>query len=302
MNKTFRKRELTGFVLLVPAVLYMLVFCGFPIVYNLLLSFQDIKMSNLNSGTKAFVGLQQYFDLFNVSNDKLFVMGIEHTFVYTVFSILFQFTIGFAFAVLFAQKFRLAGFLRGIMLVSWLLPSTVVGLLVKYIFSGQGGIVNEVFLGLGLIPSSVNWLVERSTAMGVLIAANTWVGVPFNMLLLATGLSTVPVSLYESADMDGATGFQKFFLITVPMVKPAIMSVLTLGFIYTFKVFDLVFIGTGGGPVNATEVLSSLSYRYAFTLGDFSKGAASANVLFAILLVVSLIYLRYLKEDEEVMS
>ncbi len=302
MNKMSTKRDLIGFILLIPAVLYMIVFCGFPVVYNLILSFQNVEMSNINSGAKGFVGFQQYLDLFDVSKDKLFVMGIGHTFKYTVFSILFQFAIGFAFSVLFAQKFRLAGFLRGFMLISWLLPTTVVGLLVQYMFAGQGGIVNEFLLKLGLIHTSINWLVEKHTAMWVLIAANTWVGVPFNMLLLATGLSTIPESLYESANIDGASGFKKFFYITVPMMKPAIMSVITLGFIYTFKVFDLVFIGTGGGPVNATEVLSTLSYRYAFTSGDFSKGAASANVLFVILLVVSLIYLKYLNADEEVMS
>lgn len=302
MNKIFVKREWIGFILMMPAVLYMIIFYGFPIVYNLLLSLQNVEMSNLNSDAKAFVGLQQYFELFNISKDKLFVMGIEHTFTYTVFSILFQFIIGFAFAVLFAQKFAFAKFLRGFMVISYLLPATVVALLMKYMFTGQGGIINEIFLKMGLIQSSVSWLVEESSALWVLIAVNTWVYVPFNMILLATGLSTVPESLYESANIDGATGIQKFVHITVPMIKPAIMSVITLAFIYTFKVFDLVFIGTAGGPVNATEVMSTLSYRYSFITGDFSKGAASANVLFAILLIVSLIYLKFLNADEEVMS
>ncbi len=297
-----RRKKLTGFILLLPALVFMLIFCGFPIIYNLVLSLQNITMSSFNSNTKAFVGLKQYAALFDVGKDSVFVMGIKHTFTYTIFSILFQFTIGFAFAVLFARQFSFARYLRGIMLVAWLLPSTVIGLLVKYMFSGQGGIVNEVLLKLGLIHESIPFLVEKSTAMWVLIAANTWVGVPFNMILLATGLSTVPPSLYESANIDGASGIQKFLYITVPMIKPAIMSVITLGFIYTFKVFDLVFIATGGGPVNETEVLSTLSYRYSFASGNFSKGAASANILFAILLVVSLLYLNSLKSDEEVMS
>jgi multiple sugar transport system permease protein len=296
------KRKLIGTALLLPAVIYMIVFCIYPIVFNLVLSFQNVTMRNLRAHGYGFAGLSQYVDLFDTGKDPLFVMGILHTFTYTIFSILFQFTIGFAFAMLFARKFAFAKFLRGILLVAWLLPSTVIGLLVKYMFSSQGGVVNEVLLRLGLIREAIPFLVEKSTAMWVLIAANTWIGVPFNMILLATGLSTVPASLYESADIDGASGVQKFFGITVPMIKPAIMSVITLGFIYTFKVFDLVYVTTGGGPVNETEVLSTLSYRYSFTIGNFSKGAASANVLFLILLAASLLYLRLMRPEEEVIS
>jgi multiple sugar transport system permease protein len=135
---------------------------------------------------------------------------------------------------------------------------------------------------------------------GVIIA-NIWVGVPFNMILLATGITTIPDSVYESASIDGANFLQKFFWITVPMIRPAIMSVLTLGFIFTFKVFDLIFIMTNGGPMNSTEVLSTLAYRQSFVDFNFSKGAAVSNVLFIILLCVGFIYLRLTRKNEEVM-
>lgn len=118
------------------------------------------------------------------------------------------------------------------------------------------------------------------------------------MLLLSTGLSSLPEDVFESASLDGANGFQKLVHITLPMLKPVILIVMMLGFIYTFKVFDLVFVMTGGGPLNSTEVLSTLAYRLSFNEFNFSLGAAAANVLFLILLVVSLVYLWIMQKDE----
>jgi multiple sugar transport system permease protein len=118
------------------------------------------------------------------------------------------------------------------------------------------------------------------------------------MLLLTTGLSNIPYSIYEAAKVDGANAFQRFFYITLPQLRAAILAVLMLGFIYTFKVFDLVFVMTNGGPVNATELMSTFAYRLSFSEFLFSKGASVANILFLILFIVSLFYLRLLKEDE----
>lgn len=184
------------------------------------------------------------------------------------------------------------------MLIAWLLPSTVVGLLLKFLFSEQSGIINDILITLGILDAPVGWLVEPVTAMAALIIANIWVGTPFNMLLLATGLSTLPEEIYESAEVEGAGKWQKFKYITLPLMKPTIISVLTLGLIRTFKVFDLVYVGTGGGPVNATEVLASVSYRFTFTSGNFSLGAAAANVMLAILFAFSLISLQLSKKEE----
>ncbi len=135
--------------------------------------------------------------------------------------------------------------------------------------------------------------------MIALIVANVWIGIPFNMILISTGLTTIPQELYESASIDGANKVQSFFRITLPMLRPTIESLLILGFIYTFKVFDLVFVMTGGGPVNSTHVLSTYSYKLSFDLFKYSKGAAVANVLFFILLIVSILYLKYVYTEEE---
>ncbi len=149
-----------------------------------------------------------------------------------------------------------------------------------------------------MIDNPIPVLSDPKIAIWSVIIANIWVGIPFNMLLISAGLSSLPEDVYESASLDGANAFQKFIHLTLPLLRPVITVVMMLGFIYTFKVFDLVFVMTGGGPVHATEVLSTVSYRYSFDEFQFSMGAASANVLFFILLLVSLVYLRLIKKDE----
>lgn len=294
-----RKRKRMAFYFIVPALVYMLAFCIYPVVYNLILGFQNMSISNMVSKSYQFVGLEQYKEILFGAPSKLFFKSLKNTFVYTVFSILFQFVLGFAFASLFSKKFHAAKFLRGIMLIAWLLPSTVVGLLLKFLFSEQSGIINAALMALGFIDMPIAWLVEPNTAMFSLIVANIWVGTPFNMLLLSTGMSTLPEDVYESADIEGASKFQKLIYITLPLLFPTIVSVITMGIIRTFKVFDLVYVGTGGGPVDATEVLASVSYRYSFTFGNFSLGAAVANMLLLILFAFSIFSLWLTKKEDE---
>ncbi|MDF2596011.1 MAG: lacF 25, partial [Clostridia bacterium] len=146
----------------------------------------------------------------------------------------------------------------------------------------------------------IDWLLQPGTAMFALIFANIWIGIPFNMILLTTGLTTISEELYESASIDGATRVQRFFFITLPLLRPAIENVLILGFIYTFKVFDLVYVMTNGGPVNATQVLSTYSYKLSFEFFDYSKGATVANILLMILFIISLMHLKFTYTEEEV--
>lgn len=146
---------------------------------------------------------------------------------------------------------------------------------------------------------TIEWLTTPGTAMFALICANVWIGIPFNMILISTGLTTIPKELYESASIDGANKIQTFFNITLPLLKPTIESVLILGFIYTFKVYDLVYVMTSGGPVNSTHMLSTYSYKLSFEMFKYSKGSAVANVLLAILLVVGIFYIKVTTSGEE---
>ncbi|AGN37919.1 sugar ABC transporter permease [Bacillus paralicheniformis] len=288
-------RKWEGCFYLFPAVLFMLTLIGYPLIYNIILSFQNVSLANIASKDISFIGIDNYQRL---AQDKVFWASLKNTLLYTAGSVVFQFAIGFLLALFFSMKFRLAPFLRGLMMVSWLIPLTVTALLFKFMMASNEGVFNQLLLSWGMIDNPIPWLSDPKIAIWSVIIANIWVGIPFNMLLISAGLSSLPEDVYESASLDGANAFQKFIHLTLPLLRPVITVVMMLGFIYTFKVFDLVFVMTGGGPVHATEVLSTVSYRYSFDEFQFSMGAASANVLFFILLLVSLVYLRLIKKDE----
>ena len=294
-EKMFRKRENVGYLYILPAVIFLITFIGYPIVYNIIMSFQKVDLMALNTGERAFVGLDNYKELFT---NPVFYKALYNTLYYTIACIIFQFTIDFALALFFNIDFKLARVIRGLIMVAWLLPLTATALNFKFMFSVSGGIINEILLKLHIISKPVEWLLGQKSSMWSLIITNIWIGIPFNMILLVTGLSTIPKSVYESASIDGTNWFQNIIYITIPLIKASILSVLTLGFINTFKVFDLVFIMTNGGPVNATEVLSTMSYRYSFDQFKFSMGSTVANVLCLILGIVTFIYISNVSKDE----
>lgn len=286
-----KRREAYAFVL--PAFAYIVLVLGYPLVYNVYLSLRDVDVKNFTKGGDVFVGLENYINLFS---DKTFLLVLKNTFIFTIACLIFQFSIGFAFALFFNQRFRLAGPVRGMILVSYMMPMAVTGLLGKNIFSNTG-LVNDLLSKIGIVPPE--WLVDTSTALIAVIIMNCWVGIPFNMLLLISGLTSIPQDVYESAAIDGAGWWHKFIYITLPMMKGSMLAVLMLGFIYTFRAFDLMYIMTAGGPLNSTDVLGTYSYMLSFTQFEFSQGSAVAMVLFACLFVVGLFYLRLLAKEDD---
>lgn len=292
--KRLRKFTTSEILFVVPALIYMLIFVGYPIVYNIILSFQDTSLTNLGSTSKKFVWFANYKNLF--SSDLIFIT-IKNTLFYTVMCLIIQFSLGFLMALFFNLKFRIAGFLKGIIIISWMMPTIATALIFRFMLS-ETGIFNSYLQTLGILKQPILWLSNQNTAMWGVIIANSWVGIPFNMLLLSTGLSNVPESIIESAKIDGAVAWQRLIFIIIPMIKPAILSVLVLGFVYTFKVFDLVFTMTAGGPVNSTEVLSTYSYLLSFKYYYFSQGASVANILASFLIIISFIYVRLTSKEE----
>ncbi len=289
-----RKRE--GYTFILPGFIYMLVILGYPLVYNVVLSFQNVNVKNFASREYAFVGFQNYIQLFQ---DDTFLMVLKNTFVFTICCLVVQFTIGFIFALFFSNKFTFAGPIRGVILVAYMMPMSVTALLGKNMFDTSSGVINDLLMKIGIISSPVEWLTTGAAAMAAVIAMNCWVGIPFNMLLLTSGLTGISTEIYESAEVDGATPLQRFLYITLPLMKPAMMAVLMLGFIYTFKAFDLMFVMTSGGPLNATDVLGTYSYTLSFTQYEFSLGSATAMVLFCCLFVIGLFYLRLVSKEDD---
>ena len=285
-----------GLLYILPAFLYMLIFVGYPILSNILLSLQNVTVRNLAKGARKFIGFENYLALFK---DGVFIKAINNTLIFTVFCLVFQFIIGFALAAFFNKKFSLSKPVRGLLMMPWMIPMTITALIFKFMFSTDVGIINYFLRSLGLISKNIDWLTNAKTAMIAVMTANIWIGIPFNTILISTGLTTIPQELYESASVDGATSWKQFWNITIPLLRPTIESVLVLGFIYTFKVYDLVYVMTEGGPVNATHLLSTYSYKLSFDMFQYSKGSAVANVLFVILLMVGMLYIKITMKGEK---
>lgn len=295
IRKIIRNRKLVGIWFVLPALLYMILVVGYPLVYNILLSFKNLNVMNFAAGTSKFVGFDNYKQLFG---DAVFRLCVMNTLQYTIVSLVVQFSIGLLLALFFYRKFPLSGPIRGLLLVAYMMSMSVTGMLGKNLFGVSEGVINDLLLQAGLITTPIKWLISTHTALWAVTIMNCWVGIPFNMLLLTTGLSNISEDVYESASIDGANRVQKFLCITLPLLRPAMLSVLMLGLIYTFKVFDLVYIMTSGGPNNATQVLATYAYNMSFTKYEFSQGSAAAVVLFAFLFIVGLFYLKLTSNEE----
>lgn len=293
--KCFFQSDNIGLLFVAPAVIYMFAFIGYPIVSNFILSFQDVTVMTISLPDKPFIGFDNYIRAFQ---DPIVGTAIWNTLLFTVACIVFQFVIGFALALFFKKGFKLAKPVRGLMMIPWMIPMTITGLMFRFLFASNVGVLNELLMIVGIINKPIDWLLQPGTAMLSLIIANIWIGIPFNMILLSSGLSLIPEELYESASIDGASKVQNFRYITLPMMRSTIEAVLILGFIYTFKVFDLVFVMTQGGPVDSTQLLSTYAYKLSFSLFRYSDGATVANILFIILFAVSLLYLRFVNTNE----
>ena len=284
-RRLFRGRVL----FLLPAVIYLLALFAYPIVYGILLSVRQSSVITFVHNTGGFVGLTNY--RLAVTNPVL--PGVVwNTAIFMVGSIVMQFSLGFLIALFFTRRFPLSGFLRSLILVPWLLPGVVTGIILRMMFDPNIGMVNQVLSNLGLIHSPIEWFANTHLALLVIVLANIWIGIPFNMLLLHGGLQDIPHELYEAARVDGAGRLRTFRSITLPVMRPVIAVVLVLGFIYTLKAFDIVMIMTGGGPMNATQLLSTWAYTLSFYNLDFGQGAAVGTIMMAISLVCAFAYVR----------
>ena len=285
-----RRRDLLvriGFI--VPAVLYMLAFFGFPIVKNLVMSFQAYDFATFFNGSAPFIGLENYAATLT---DPIFLRALRNTGLFTVGSILGQFVLGMGLALYFRKRFPLSGFLRSLLLLPWLLPMIVSAAVWRWILEQDNGVLNRFLENVGLISEPIPWLVSSDTALIAVIGVNIWLGIPFNVVLLYSGLQSIPEELYEAGALDGATGWKAFRHITLPMLRPVVSVVLLLGVIYTLKVLDLIIGLTGGGPANATQTLATRSYEMSFVEFDFGQGAALSNILIVIALAFAIVYLR----------
>ena len=289
VDSTRRRERLAQLMFIVPAALVMLALFGYPIVKNIVMSLQAYDLRTFFTGEAPFVGLANYVE---VMSSRLFSRAMVNTALFTIGSIVGQFVIGMALAVFFRKKFPLSGTLRALLLLPWLLPMIASSAAWRAILEQDSGILNKTLRGIGLIDSPIPWLTSPNVALVAVIMVNIWIGIPFNVTLLYSGLQDIPDELYEAGALDGATGWKAFWNITLPNLRAVVSVVLVLGVVYTLKVLDIILGLTNGGPANATQTLATQSYERSFVDFDFGQGAALSNVLIVISLVFALVYLR----------
>ncbi|MEY9964045.1 multiple sugar transport system permease protein [Streptacidiphilus sp. MAP12-16] len=274
---------------LAPVLLYLAVFYAYPLYRNLDLSLRHYTLRSFVQGGAPFSGLANYRQ---VLGDPTFVPALLHTVVFTAVSLAFQYGIGLALAVFFTQHFRLSATLRALFLVPWLLPLIVSASTWSWMLNSDSGVVNAVLHGLGIAP--VHWLTSPTWSLASVTLANIWIGIPFNLVVLYSGLQAIPGSLYEAAALDGANAWQRFWRITFPLLRPVSAITLLLGLVYTLKVFDIIWIMTRGGPADSSTTFATWSYRLGFgnLLPAFGPGAAVGNLLVVAALGFGLLYIR----------
>jgi len=284
-----RRERLLQLGFLAPAVAYLLIFFGYPVVQNVMMGFQEYTTRTFYTGEAPWVGFANYGA---VLTSDVFDQALLNTALFTVGSIAGQFVIGLAIAVFFQRRFPLSGVLRSLLLLPWLIPLIVSGAVWRWILDQDNGALNRFLGGLGLVGENPGWLTSTSLALIAVIGVNIWIGIPFNTTILYGGLQDIPEELYEAAALDGATGWRAFRHVTWPLLRPVVNVVLVLGVVYTIKVLDIILGLTGGGPANATQTIATQSYHLSFQEFEFGQGAALGNVLIVISLVFALIYLR----------
>jgi multiple sugar transport system permease protein len=257
-----------------PAALFLLAFFAVPVVNNITMSFREYTTATFYTGEAPFVGLDNYV---SVLTSGIFARITVNTLTFTVVSLAATFVLGLLLAVFFNTHFRLNAVLRSLILLPWLLPLIISAAVWRRMMDTGSGVLNQIVgvVGLGEVP----WLTDPRLALYSVIVVNVWVGIPFVMVILYGGLQEIPKDLYEAASLDGATGVRAFTAVTWPLLRPVVIIVLMLGFIYTIRVLDIVLALTGGGPADATQTYATQAYQLSFTNFEFGTGAALSNIL-----------------------
>ncbi|WP_409293325.1 ABC transporter permease subunit [Peribacillus sp. SCS-37] len=261
---------------------------------------QEKKLVGLSSNIKDsiikpnFIGLEHYKE--NLSDSRMW-KALGNTATFTVISVAFELVIGLAIALLINKAFFGRGLIRASILIPWAIPTAVSAVMWKFLYDGQNGVVAKIFEDVGLIDKMSSLLVTDTGAMFSVIFTDVWKTTPYMSLLLLAGLQTIPSSLYEAASIDGASKWKQFVNITLPLLKSSILVALLFRTLDAFRVFDLIWVLTGGGPANSTETISILSYKIMFSQTNFGEGSALAVIVFICVAIISMLYIKFLGKD-----
>lgn len=285
------KRHILPYLFQAPTIILLMLLMLLPIITVFRYSFLNNVIMNKNP---IFVGLDNYK---TILSDQIFWISTGNTLYFTIMSVIFHLIVGLSFALLLNSKAVnpiIRGIFRVFYITPWMFTATIVAIIWRLLLN-PSGIINYLLRSFNIINSNIEWFSSSATAIHALTFVNIWAGYPFYMVSLLAGLQSIPNDLYEAATMDGANELQKFWNITIPQLLPIIISIAMLDFIWTMQVFPLVWMTTGGGPIHATEMLSTYTYKLAFTKYQFSLASSSAVIILILSMSIAFFYIRHQK-------
>lgn len=289
------------YLMVAPALLVTVLLGIYPMIASLILSFQSYDLLSGQRDAIEWVGLRNYRD---VLSDPRFVQTISQTVIFTILAVAIVVAMGLFLAQVVNARFRGRGVLRTLIFSPWFVPPVVASAIWMWLLQTERSPINAVLRDWGLISGNIRFLTDPETwgpfsiPMMSIVAVRVWNGLPFVIIFLLAGLQSIPKSLYEAADMDGAGILQKFRHVTLPMLRPVLMVLLALLFMGGFGHFEMNYIMTQGGPRNLTNVLAVWSYQEGFAFFRFDRAAAAAGIILAMTSVVCAIYLRLQYKDD----
>lgn len=285
------KLAVAPYVYLVPALALLVVLMLYPMVTVVRYSLLDQAITRKDA---AFIGFSNYHEIFG---DAVFWQATAQTLYFTAMSVVFHLIIGLIFALLLNSDLlnrHVRSILRVLFILPWLFTAVIIAIVWRLLLD-PNGVINAVLMALHIVNFKVEWFSSTRTALHALTFANIWAGYPLYMVSLLAGLQGIARELYEAAAIDGATAWQKFIYITIPQLKPIMVSIALLDFIWTMQVFPLVWMTTGGGPIYSTEVLSTYTYKLAFARYQFSLASASAVCILVLSMSLTYFYIKHQK-------
>lgn len=287
--------RLYPYLMVMPAILIAIGVVVYPVVSGITSAFYDVTLRSLNSGNMPFVGTRNFERVFA---DPNFVRASINTVIWVVLNVVAQLGLGLAFALLLHRIVPGIGFFRSGMLVPWVVPSVVAVLTWRWMYDPSVGAANEILLRLGIIDQYHPWLGDTATSLYAVTVESIWKGTPFVMLLLLAALQLVPKSIIEAASMDGASGWRKLWYVILPQIRVSFAIAAVLTFILTVNNFNAIWLMTEGGPLNSSEILFTLAYKYGFQRFDLGMASAVATMLFVGLVIATTIYLKLIQSKE----
>src|SRR5262245_40623648 len=291
LTRILENESLLAAVLLLPTVLLLGLFIAYPFVMGVWLSLSNTSVGNIGE----FVGVKNFVKAWD---DSIFQTAFRNTFVYTFWATIFKLSLGMWLALLLNRTFRGKRIVRASMLLPFIVPTVLSTFAWRWMFDPTFSVLNWLLYHSGMIVTKLPFLSDGTYGLSCAIAVNTWRGMPFFAITLLAGLQTINPDLHEAASLDGANGWQRFWSVTWPLLKPVTLVVVVFSVIQTFSDFQLIYVLTGGGPANATHLLATYAYQIGVATGLLGEGAAISLFMLPVLFIVVWLQLRYLRRLE----